>query len=178
MSYFKDFDYIQYDYTIKSDPEPIIEAIVDLTERVQLKLSDETLDSLCNKIVVPEGYTPEKLAYELYNDPYLHWTILYVNNITGIHGEWPLSDIALRAYVTKTYGEGKEEDIHHYEKMPERAVIDFQFCIDTYQEEPLLITNFEHEYTKNELKRYIRVVKPEYIAGFVESFRKAMVKTA
>lgn len=173
--YFKDFDIIQYDFTIKTDASPIVENIVDLTQLVQLKITDEDLVKLCDEYVVPSGMKPEQVAHILYNDPLMHWTIMYVNNITDLHAEWPINENILSKFVTKKYGAGNEYDTHHYEKMPERLWIDNDFCVATYGEEARLVTNYNHEYELNELKRHIKVIKPSYLPGFVQAFKDATV---
>jgi len=174
MSYFKKFSYIDYDYTLKGEL-PRKEVIVDLMQRVQLNISKNDLNVLCDEYIVGPHMTPELIAYKLYNDPLLHWTILYVNDITDIHAEWPLSDQDLFSFVTKKYGSGNEYNVHHYEKMPERLVIDADFCVSVYNETPRTVTNFDYESEKNELKHHIKVIKPEHISNFVQTFQNALI---
>jgi hypothetical protein len=175
MSYFKNFSLITYDYTIKSDPLNIIETIPDLTERINLNISLDNLAQLCNEYLITSNTKPEQLSAILYNDPLLHWTILYINGISNLSAEWPLSDIALSAYITTKYGVGNEFVTHHYEKMPEGIYVDYQFCIDTYGETPTLITNYDYESMLNDQKRIIKVIKPEYIAMFVQMFNNSLL---
>lgn len=174
MGYFTNFSSITYDYTIKSDKNVIIESLVDLTERITLYISKNDMVNLCDEYVIPTGIKPEQISASLYNDPLLHWTILYVNGIMNISSEWPINENALSAFVTKKYGVGNEYNTHHYEKMPEGITIDKQFCIDTYGETPVLLTNYDHEFAINEQKRIILVIKPDYISAFVVAFNSAM----
>lgn len=175
MAYFKNFSQITYDYTIKTDKTPIVDTIVDLTERVSMNISKEDIKTLCDEYVIPTGITPEQIAASLYNDPFLHWTILYVNGIANLSSEWPVSENVLSTFVTKKYGFGNEYNTHHYEKMPEGIVIDSKFCIDIYGETPVLVTNYDHEFALNEQKRIILVIKPVYISSFVNSFENAKI---
>lgn len=175
MKYFKNFDYITYDFTIKTDVAPILETIVDLTQRIQLKISNDDLDKLCDEYVIQSSTKPEQIASILYNDPLLHWTILYINDITNMYSQWPMNDSALTDFVTKKYGAGHEYDTNHYEKMPERLWMDAQFVTDTYGESAVLVTNFDQEQNLNEEKRFIKVIKPQYIGSFVSAFEKAYV---
>ena len=189
MVYFTDFNTITYDYTIISDPSPIIETIIDLTERVKLFISPSDLLLLCDTYLIPDGMTPERAASTLYNDPLLHWTILYINDIKNISTDWPISDTALSAFVTKKYGAGNENNIHHYEKMPEGIWVDApytilnevdktviysaNFCMDVYGVAPTAISNFDYELSLNDMKRIVNVIKPSEIQGFVQSFNVA-----
>lgn len=169
-NYFEHFDTIKYNFTIKSDNAPIIENITDLTQRTTLKISDSDLEKMCDKYIIQSGMTPEQVAASLYNNPTLHWTILYINNICNVNEEWPISEYELSKFVTKKYGSSFEYNTHHYEKMPEGIWMDSQFIIDTFGENPRLVTNYDYEYEKNEQKRYIKVIKPEYITAFTTSF--------
>lgn len=173
--FFKDFEFIVYDYTIKTDIEPIVETIVDLTQRVQLKISKEDLLVLCDQYVIPGNMKPEQIAGELYNNPFLHWTIMYMNDMNSIYSDWPINETALGEFVTKKYGSGNEYATHHYEKRPEGITMDTDFILEIYGEAGTLVTNYDYEYEKNEAKRFIKVIKPSYISSFVESFKRALV---
>ena len=175
MDYFDNFKYINYDFTIKSDKTPIIETIVDTMTRVTFNISDADLMLMCDEYIVPANSKPEQIAYALYNEPLLHWTILYVNKITDINTDWAMSDVSLRKFVTKKYGVGLEYAPHHYERQSDGVIIDPQFCLDTYQETAVLFSNYDYELQLNENKRRIKVVKPAYISAFVEQFNAAML---
>lgn len=172
MTYFKDFSFIKYDYTIPQDAFPVIDTIVDLTQRIQFNISNSDLAKICDEYIVADNTTPESIAANVYNDPFLHWTIMYVNDITDLHAGWPLSGTALSEFVTKKYGTGNEENTHHYETL-EGVWIDQDFCLEVYGINPKNITNYDYEYIKNELKRHIKIIKPTYISRFVQAFKEA-----
>lgn len=174
MTYFKNFSTVKYDFTNRRDATPIIETIVDVTSRVHLNISEKDLNALCEEYIVGDGITPEMIAASLYNDPFLHWTILYINNIADIHKDWPLSDIALNAFITKKYGVGNENNIHHYETEA-GVTIDVDFAQSTYGTTPIAITNYDYEHEKNELKRHIKIIKPAFISKFVQLFKDKLV---
>jgi len=175
--FFSNFDIIPYDYTIRGkDTVPIIENIVNLTQRTQLSISDDDLKNLTIEYLIPTGIKPEQIASKLYNDPQLHWTILYINDITDITTQWPINESALYAFVTKKYGAGNENLTHHYEKMPERITIDPTFCYSTYGQVARIVTNYDYETDLNESKRFIKAINPLYIASFVQMWQAAQVK--
>ena len=68
-----------------------------------------------------EGYsikpdeTPSNLASRLFDDPFLDWTILLVNDIIDVYEEWPKSQQQLEDYVDEKYTQDKRDSIHHYE---------------------------------------------------------------
>lgn len=181
--YFENFDFIRYDFTTITDDSPIIENIVDLSKRVQLRITQTDLDRLCDKYVILDGETPEKISYKLYNNPLYHWTILYINEMINYHMNWPLSDLAIVEFCKKKYGEDHIYDRHHYEKITELIVMD-----DTYIQEQINLGNFdsdslvevsnlEYEERQNTLKRFIKVISPNRISGFLDMYNEAMIKT-
>lgn len=186
MPYFENFGYITYDYTVKTDAMPIQETIVDLMQRVDFKISNADLDKMCQKYIIQGSKRPEQISHELYGTTEFHWTILYVNNITDMHQEWPINDNALSDFITKKYGAGNEYDLHHYEKMPEGFWVDNHidgispygstFMSRTYPEAVIKeVTNYDFEHSLNEDKRRIRVIEPSFIATFVSSFQGAFI---
>lgn len=170
MTYFKTFNTINYDFTVPSDTTPIIENITDTARRTYLNITQENLDNLCDTYIVQSGMRPEHIAEKLYNNPRLHWTILFVNKISDVNAEWPIDENSLVDFVEKKYGAGNANNVHHYEKMPEGIVMDPAFVLATYGENALLVTNYEHEYNLNEGKRIIKVIKPQNIPSFVTMF--------
>jgi hypothetical protein len=173
--YFKNFNQLTYDFTVPTDKSTIVETITDIMQRVQLKISDTDLDILCDRYIVADNVKPEQIAANLYNDPYKHWTVLYINGITNFAAEWPLSQTVLQDYVTKKYGAGNENNIHHYEKQPEGVTIDPDFCLSVYGEDAIPVTNSNFEDEINERKRFIKVIKPSYIAAFITSYEAAQL---
>jgi len=180
MSYFSNFAQIDYDFTVSTDPAPILDTITDLTQRIQLKISDKDLDKLCNRYIIQEGETPERIAYNLYGSATLHWTILYVNRIADIYAEWPLSELALVAFCKRKYGEVGIYNTHHFEKSPEMLVMDKEFiteqiALGNFGSDSLNeITNYDYEDRLNELKRFIKVLDESRISSFVDLFTDSM----
>ena len=165
---------------------PVLETVVNLLQRVKLNISDSDLLNLCDKYVLSDGMKPEQVASKLYNDPYLHWTILYVNDVLNLSSNWPLSDVSLSAFVTKKYGAGKEYNIHHYELAntgiwvdppiyDSHGVLIANFAMTAYGINPTPYTNYDYESNLNALKRNIIVIKPQYISTFVDMYKKSLM---
>lgn len=179
MPYFQDFNVLRYDFTTPSDPAPIVESIVDLTQRVRLKISDADLDILCVPYVIQEGETPEKISYKLYNSPEFHWVILYINKITSYYNSWPMTEAALGDFCVKKYGSTNVNNVHHYFCLPYYIQMDAQFIIDNYGASSVLeVTNYDYETRLNELKRFIKVIDPKRLTAFVDMYRQNMLLTS
>lgn len=167
---------------MKGDPSPIIEKIHDLTTNISFKIDEASLSKMCIDYRISDKDTPELISHKLYGNPRLHWVIMHVNHITNIYSEWPMPELALQSFVRRKYGVGKEYDTHHFEKTPEMITMDEEFMTEQIslgnfaQGSSYEVTNLEYEERINELKRFIKVVHPTYINGFVTSFEREMSK--
>lgn len=171
MAYFSSFPSLTYDFTSKTDAQPIVEVVTDISTRVGMVISDADFENMCQRYVVRSGELPEHVSQTFYNTPDLAWTVFYINNLGDINSEWPLSDSELSKYITNKYGVGNELKVHHYEKLPEGIVMDQAFIISTYGQSAVnTVTNTDYEIQLNELKRLIYVIKPENIASFVSKY--------
>lgn len=70
-----------------------IAAVTDYTQLV----------SAMTPYMVKDGERIEDVAFRMYGDPMLHWTILLVNNITNIYEEWPLAQDVLYKRMFDNY---------------------------------------------------------------------------
>ena len=176
MKYFKKFPKIDYDFTIISDPTPIITNITDVTARVSLKISDTELDKLCDNYFINDRQTPEQISYLLYNSPFLHWTILYINNIINYYEEWPLTNQELTALCKRKYGTTNIHALHHYETNNEwlrmdESFIQEQIDLGNFPSDSISeVSNYDYENRKNELKRFIKVISPLRMSEFTKMF--------
>jgi hypothetical protein len=84
--YFSNFPFIVYDSVGNGD----FKIVTNLLKRVALRSKVRANTLVFDTYDVREGETPEILADKLYDDPELHWIILYVNNITDRYHQWPM----------------------------------------------------------------------------------------
>jgi hypothetical protein len=116
------------------------ESITNITFRVAF--IQETMANLASyyEYVIKDGDTPETLADRFYDSPYLHWVILYANNIYNPFQDWPMDQRSFRAYINKKYGsmEAAQLSYHHYEMVIKREndgkVSETRFEIDRTME--------------------------------------------
>lgn len=171
--FFDNYKAIQYDFTARTDQAPFKEIVLDVTHRVNLKISEADFKQMTMVYQIIGNQLPEHIAVKLYNNHRFAWTIFYVNGMTDLTTYWPLTDVELNAYVIKKYGASHINDIHHYEKLPENVRMDQQFIIDTYGINAVNpVTNMDYETQVNDRKRLIYVIKPEWITPFVAAYMK------
>ena len=144
---------------------------------------------------IREGERPDTLAATIYEDPELDWVILTTNNITNIRDQWPLSNNDLHDYMLDKYGsESALSEPHHYETKEirdnsGRTILagglqvdkDFSFSYTSLNGnfESVInaagpVSNLRYETLRNDAKRIIRILKPEFLGGFISDMRAIM----
>ena len=134
------------------------------------------------------GETPSTLAGRLYDDPKLDWAILLINDIIDVYEEWPKDQDHLESYVDEIYTADKRDDIHHWEtneilldngtpviKEGIEVTEDWRTImpngdVKTAEESIYQVTNYEHEYYKNEVKRQILLPVSNMLNIMIEEF--------
>jgi hypothetical protein len=171
--YFANFPYIIYDSVGNGD----FKIVTNLLKRVALRTKVRTNTLLYDTYDVKEGETPEMIADKLYDDPELHWIILFVNNITDRYHQWPMVSIQFNAFVNDKYE--NIDAVHHYEIEQTSGDTSVKINIGTdttgYSEADLTtITNYEYEVERQDTLRKIRLLDGAYIEQFVEEFETLM----
>ena len=142
---------------------------------------------------IPENTRPDIVAQNIYGDPELDWVILITNNIMNVRDEWPLSNNDLYDYMLEKYG--SVEKLNEVKKWETTGIRDnynrillksglevdkeftFTYSISntTYTVNPTTaVTNEEYEIRKNESKRTIKLLKPQYLSKFIKDMRNIM----
>ena len=141
--------------------------------------------TLFTKYKVQGNERPDNVAYKIYNDPSLDWIVLLSNNIINIQTEWPMDQYELDRYLLDKYESyEKLNEIHHYETIEiknstgvimveEGLTVDSDFSVTFYDwmidsletksgiTNP--VTNYEYEMKKEDEKRNIFLLKPDYV---------------
>ena len=171
--YFANFPLIVYDSVGNGD----FKIVTNLLKRVALRTKVRTNTLLYDTYDVKEGETPEMIADKLYDNPELHWVILYINNITDRYHQWPMNFGQFNAFVNDKYT--NINAVHHYEiaQTSGDTSINIDIGTDTtgYSEADLTtITNYEFEVERQDTLRRIRLLDGAYIEQFVEEFETLM----
>jgi hypothetical protein len=167
MSYFKSFPQILYSFDTGQTVTAF--AMTDILRRVKANTRTIIGTLSYDEYDIQDGETPEIIADKVYNDPTLHWVILLLNEIIDPRFDWPLDVEALRRYITSKYGAGNEESVHHFVNELNDIVHPSYTGGAVF-----FVTNTVHEEQVNETKRRIRLIKPQFVNKFVDSFREVL----
>ena len=145
-----------------------------------------------NKFMVEGDDRPDNVAYQLYEDDQLDWVVLLSNNIINVRDEWPMSQYDFQRYIDNKYDPVQLGQIHHYEtkeiRLPNGVLVlqaglevdaDFTFSYsyestDYNINDVISISNLEYEIKKNDDKRSIYVIRPEYVNIIISDMREIM----
>jgi len=156
------------------------------------------------KYTIKENETPELLAHKLYGDPEKHWIIFLMNNIVDPFYDWPLSYREFNEYIISNYDsiENSTSTIHSYYKVisfeysngnylkeyyqiPEKTYDELpsnDYKLYTLPDSTEVIVNttkitrsyYEYERIKNERKKQIKILKPEFINSVVTELEELL----
>ena len=139
---------------------------------------------------------PDLVAFKNYGDETLDWLVLLSNNIMNIQNEWPMSNAAFNDFLIKKYGSyEKIEGIHHYESQEVKNAnnvvlirkgieVPADYKLEYYETKTGqyvtkfniadAITNHTYELRKEENKRNIYLLKPEYAELVINEIQTLM----
>ena len=139
---------------------------------------------------------PDNVAKEVYDNINLDWVVLLSNNILNIRDEWPMSQYDFQRYLNNKYDSVQLSQIHHYETKEIRnsdeilllqkglwVDSDFTFKYTDrntgYQSinDVTSVSVFQHETQKNDDKRTIYLLRPEYVSTIMRDMREIMTYT-
>jgi len=195
--YFKNIPNIEYDTKPISYPFSNSDFVIakNFFRRYQVNPDIFSYSVFFKKYSVVDGERLDILANKAYGDPFFDWVIILTNNIINPLFDWPLDEYSLRKYCELNY-DNPYSEIHHYETyelknnsgniiLKSGLIVDEKFYNSLFKywsESQVMqipgneiskpITVFEYESQKNELKREIYLLKPEYLDGFISDFRK------
>lgn len=133
-------------------------------------------DAFLEHYRISAGERPEDVAFALYKDPTLHWTILLTNNIIDPYNEWYYTPDAIQKLSTQRYGAGNEQQIHHYCDNEDREYIVDWDAAKLANGDIIAVTNIEYEEQENDKRQLVKVIQPQYIGDFINEFKRLIIK--
>ena len=191
MSYFRELPDLFYQSPLKdrnSSTEYV--RVKNLFRRVKLRDDLQNVFTAFNKYEIGEGERPDTVAEDLYGSSDLDWIVMLTAGITNVRDQWPLSDYQLYKFAENKYGT-ELNNFAFYETtevkdssgrliLPKGKVVDSDFKIPNPSNKasdlnPVTgITNYEYEVRKNDEKRLIYILKPEYLQIYLGDMRRIM----
>ena len=161
---FENYENILYPFKIGSFT---VEKLVrDITTNLKIQTNVVDLVGFFSDYIIHDGETPEIIAWKVYGDAKLHYLVMLANSRYDWRKDFPLSQNELDAFVNETYA--NPNGVHHWVNSNTGEVV------IAHGEFDVPVTNYEYEYNKNEKKRYIRLIRPEYATDVVNSWNRLL----
>ena len=187
-----DFNYINLDSNLSSE----YTRVKNLFKRGELRSDVFVNLAFFNKYSIVGDETPDQISLKLYNTEEYDWVILLTNNIINVRDEWPLSNDSLYNYLIDIYGsEENLQKIHHYETIEVKddsgrvvlrkglrteEMYSFTYYERSTQQNVTVsnaseaVSNYIDAIRKEEEKRNIFVLKPEYLNVLTNDLERIM----
>ena len=135
---------------------------------------------------------PDNVAEKVYGDADLDWVVLISNNIIDIKNDWPMTEYDLNIYLNDKYTEEELVQIKEYRTIewrdrnnqlivPAGQVVDESFKVEYLKGTQVVsvspirsVSYFEWELEKNNEKRNINLVDPQYVGRIIDEYEKIM----
>jgi hypothetical protein len=192
MSYFRELPNLDYQSPL-SDKNSSLDyvRVKNLFRRVKLRDDLQNVFTIFNKYIVKDGARPDTVAEELYGASDLDWVVLITAGIVNVREQWPLSDKDLYNFALNKYGLANLNAVKYYVTtevkdsnkrliLPAGKVVDSSFTIPDPSNglatlNPVTaVSNYEYEVEKNNKKRELFILKPDYLGLFLTDMRKIM----
>ena len=175
MPYFDQFPIIDYNL---SGVNGNTKEVTDIWRRVKVRSKIADNVALYDQYDVPEGDSPETIAFKVYGSTDYFWVICLLNNVVNRYHDWPLDEFNFQQFVKDKYD--NPEAIHHYEKtqlsgrQTGEGPADYSHKIEVNADEAgaEAVSNIQHERRLQDKKRQIRVLQPAFLNTFIDEFRE------
>jgi hypothetical protein len=192
MSYFRELPDIEYQSQLSTKNSSLnYVRVKNLFRRVKLRDDLQNVFTLFNKYQIKDGERPDIIAENLYGSSDLDWVVILSANIINLRDSWPLSDKDVYKFTEEKYGLEKMYKVKYYQTtevknskgfliLPEGKIVDQNFTI-TDPDNPRITLNpvvgisyYDYEIEKNNKKRTIYILKPEYVQQYLNDIRSIM----
>lgn len=198
LKYFRQLSNFEY---ISQDPED--QGLMDAYTTVKnlfrrVKIREDIFSNLMyftNYNIIGDE-RPDQVAKKIYDDVDLDWVVLVANNILNIREEWPFPQKIFDEYLLEKYGTyDNVYAVKHYKSrevrdsvgtliLPKDLIVDENYSVTFFDiglgtevtktnlTDP--VTNFQYENEKEDAKRNIYLLKPEYLSIILDDLKSLM----
>lgn len=179
MPYFNEFPIIKYNL---SGVNGNTIDVTDIWRKVKVRSKIANNVALFDNFDVPEGDSPETVAYKVYGDAEYFWVVCLMNNIVNRYYDWPLDEYSFQQYVKDKYD--NPQGVHHFElvqssgRQEGEGPADYSHLIECNEtdEGAQSVSNVEYERRLQDKKRQIKLLQPNYLNNFIDEFRRLIVQ--
>jgi len=179
MQYFREFPTVEYNISGKNGNT---KTVTDIWRMVKARSKIANNITLFDNFDVPEGDSPETVAYKVYGSTDYFWVVCLMNNIVNRYYDWPLDEYSFQRYMADKYS--NPESIHHYEvtqsggKQKGEGPSDYSHKIEVNSDYAgaEAISNIQYERRLQDEKRQIRLLQPNYLNNFIDEFRRLITQ--
>ena len=185
MSYFSRFPNVYVAEGVTTDQSYRYRLVKNIFRRVEIREGLAKYTNNWERAQIPEGLKPCDVAQSLFDDPFMDWVILLVNNITDVYEQWPKTEIELQEYVRGKYAD--PDSVHHYETQEalynETVIVKEGIEVNSTWRTVLPdgtvlgesqsiypVSNYEHETFINEQKRFINIQTASVVNKILDEF--------
>lgn len=191
--YIPNFDYV--DRTVNGQNISDYTLTKNLFKRAKIREDIFADLTFFTKYRVRDNDRPDNVAFEVYKDENLDWIVLLSNNIINYETEWPMTQQALDNYLLNKYGDYNNVYANrHFETLQVKdskgnviirqgLEVPEDFSVTFYdpglkqivtRSQVFRVTNYEYEIRREDKKRNIFLIRPEYIGIIIEDIQRIM----
>lgn len=191
--YIPNFDYV--DRTVNGQNISDYTLTKNLFKRAKIREDIFADLTFFTKYRVKGNDRPDNVAFEVYKDENLDWIVLLSNNIINYETEWPMSQQALDNYLLNKYGDYNNvyanrnfetlevKDSKGNMIIRQGLEVPEDFSVTFYdpglkqivtRSQVFRVTNYEYEIRREDKKRNIFLIRPEYIGIIIEDIQRIM----
>jgi hypothetical protein len=184
MKYFEKFPLVWHQLVDAQENDSIL--LQNLTRRVMILQKIKDIEGLLLPYKIFEGETPRSFAERVYGSFELFWIPCLINGIMDINKDWPKPEQRIVEELMADYGIDGMWDTAYYvdqfNNVTDARAIKFAYGLEL--DEPSIIANYgltavsyhDDAISKNEAKRSIKVLDPDYVSSFVNQLEQELAK--
>lgn len=184
MKYFEKFPLVWHQVVGSENNDQVL--LQNLTRRVMVVQKIRDIEGLLLPYDIFDGETPRSFAERVYGSFELFWIPCLINSIMDINADWPKPERRVVEELTNDYGlDGMWDTAYYvdqYGNKTDARAIKHAYGLDL--DEPSIIANYgltavsyhDDAIAKNEAKRSIMVLDPDYVSTFVNQLEQELTK--
>lgn len=166
MNFFKFFPRMSYRFSSNAAVGTTNWALTmtDITRHVIVVEKAKQTITAMHDYVIQDGDRPDTVANKVYGGAEYTWIILVVNNILTLY-DWPLTEHEFASYITDKYGsQANAVGISYYRTTQGDFVDSYTYyTVLDPADQGEIWTAWEYEWNKNEERRRIKIIPPEFV---------------